>query len=907
MNASRKDIPAATTSQKHTEEPHSGKPSPQDDQESVNTNLENPEKERLKAHYDKQENWLKWGPYVSDRQWGTVREDYSDDGDAWNFTTHEMARSKTYRWGEEGLAGFSDENQRLCIGLGLWNGQDRILKERLFGLSNGQGNHGEDVKEIYYHLDGTPSHSYMKMLYKYPLQRFPYEELVAENANRTRLEPEYELMDTGCFDEDDYADVFIEFAKQDTEDFLFQYTAHNRGSVSRVLHIVPQLWFRNTWKADPAITKPEILNHGNNHLFIRSNHPGDYHCYTDGNPAFLFTNNESNNQLLYGVENATEFTKDGINDRIVNGDLKAVNPVESGTKAAIWHQFTLEPGESVRVRLRFSKVRLHRPFENFDNIFKQRILETDLFYADKLPANCSDDERNVKRQALAGLLWNKQFYCYAVNRWLNGDLGVVRPPEARKKSRNSHWKHFAAHDVLSMPDKWEYPWFAAWDSAFHCISFAALDADFAKRQLLLLVSANYMHPSGQLPAYEWDFGDVNPPVHALATWHVYKADKKDKGKGDLKFLVEMFNKLLLNFTWWVNQKDSEGNNIFEGGFLGLDNIGVFNRSAPVPGGGYLEQADGTSWMAMYALNMMEISMELAMADDAYESMVVKFSEHFLYIAGSMASMGETSSGLWDDRDGFYYDMLRKPDGTADRLRVRSMVGLIPMFAQILFEEEKWMQLPQLKARLEWFTKERPDLVELVSHWTDTKGNNEHLLSLLRGHRMKLLLRRMLDPAEFLSDFGIRSLSAQYRDEPYRYELDEQMFEVSYLPAESDSSMFGGNSNWRGPIWMPVNYLIISALRGFEEYYTDEFKIEYPTGSGEYASLSEIAYLISARLKRIFLKNENGERPGMGGNPKFQHDPYFKDYILFHEYFDGDHGRGLGASHQTGWTALVALL
>lgn len=874
----------------------------------MNSSLpENPEKKRLLAHYSNQENWLKWGPYLSDRQWGTVREDYSADGDAWNFISHEMARSKAFRWGEEGLGGFSDERQRFCIGLALWNGRDRILKERLFGLTNGQGNHGEDVKEIYYHIDGTPSHSYMKMLYKYPLQEFPYEKLIVENAARTRLEPEFELIDTGCFDQNEYADVFIEFAKNDTEDLLFKYTAYNRGTTAARLDLIPQLWFRNTWKADPAAERPEILNQGKNTLYIRSSDPGDYHCYADGNPEFLFTDNETNNQLLYQSANAGSYLKDGINERIVNNRHEAVNPAGCGSKAALWYKKTLEPGVAFTVRLRLSKSRLNEPFKDFDAIFDQRVAETDVFYDGQLPEQCKGDELNVKRQALAGLLWNKQFYSFEVNRWLNGDQGVVKPPAVRKKGRNSHWKHFAANDILSMPDKWEYPWFAAWDLAFHCISFAALDADFAKKQLLLLVSANYIHPSGQLPAYEWDFGDVNPPVHALATWHVYKADKKDKGRGDFKFLVEMFNKLLLNFTWWVNQKDSEGNNIFEGGFLGLDNIGVFNRSQPVPGGGFLEQADGTSWMAMYALNMMEISMELALEDDAYESMVVKFSEHFLYIAGSMAIMGEDSSGLWDDCDGFYYDMLRKPDGTADRLRLRSMVGLIPMFAQILFEEDKWLKLPQLKTRLEWFSKERPDLVSLVSHWTDTKGNNEHLLSLLRGHRMKLLLRRMLDPAEFLSDYGIRSLSAVYRDEPFRYELEEHKFEVDYLPAESDSGMFGGNSNWRGPIWMPMNYLLISALRGFEEYYTDEFKVEYPTGSGQYSSLSEIADHISLRLKQLFLKNEAGERPGMGGNPKFHHDPYFKDYILFHEYFDGDHGRGLGASHQTGWTALIALL
>ena len=865
------------------------------------------EQQRINNHYSGKANWLKWGPYVSDRQWGTVREDYSAGGDAWNYISHDMARSKAYRWGEDAIGGFSDEHQFLCMGLALWNGKDAILKERLFGLTNAQGNHGEDVKEIYYHLDGNPTHSYMKMLYKYPLAAFPYVPLIKENAKRSKHEPEFELIDTGLFDNDHYADVFIEYAKQDEDDILLRYTVFNRSAAAAVIDVIPQLWFRNTWCYGETKVMPEILNQGNNTILLRSADIGDYHCYTDGNPRLLFTNNESNNERLYEWKNDTPYVKDGINNYLVNGDKDAVNADHTGTKVGIWHRLTLAAGEGTTVNIRLSKNKKAKPFADFTATFEERIAENDAFYATKQQADASADEKNMQRQAWSGLFWNKQFYSFDVNRWLKGDAGQQRPPEIRKKGRNSHWKHFVANDILSMPDKWEYPWFAAWDLAFHCISFAALDPDFAKDQLLLMVSANYMHPSGQLPAYEWDFGDVNPPVHAMAAWHVYQADKKSKGKGDTDFLIELFNKLLINFTWWVNQKDSEGNNIFEGGFLGLDNVGVFNRSQPVPGGGFLEQADGTSWMAMYALNMLQISMELALQRSVVESMSIKFAEHFLYIAGSFSSMGEDSTGLWDDEDGFYYDMLRKPDGGADRLRLRSMVGLIPMYAQIVFDEAKWEKLPKLKQHMEWFMAKRPDLVKLVSHWTDTKGNNQHLLSLLRGHRMKLLLKRMLDTEEFLSDFGIRSLSKTYADNAYSYELDGTKYSVKYVPAESDSDTFGGNSNWRGPVWMPVNYLIIESLKNFQEYYTDDFKVEYPTRSGEYYSLEEIGKFIGQRLKSVFLQDEFGERPAMGGHPKLNHDQYFKDYIQFHEYFDGDTGKGLGASHQTGWTALVALL
>ena len=865
-----------------------------------------PEKQRLQHHYEGETNWLKWGPYVSDRQWGTVREDYSPEGDVWNHVSHDMARSKAYRWGEEGIGGFSDDQQFLCVGLALWNGKDSILKERLFGLTNGQGNHGEDVKEIYYHLDSSPTHSYMKMLYKYPLQAFPYEQLVKENASRNKLQPEFELIDTGLFDKDEYADVFIEYAKNNEEDLLVKYTIWNRSNLPATVEVIPQLWYRNTWNIGNNAVKPEILNQGD-YILLRSTDIGDYYCYREGDPKLLFTENESNNERLYQYPNASPYVKDGINEAIVNGNMTAVNSDQNGTKVGMWHHLTIPAGESREIRLRLAKVKQTEPFKDFEEVFTTRIAETNGFYATIYKATASAEEQSMQRQAWAGMFWNKQFYSYDINKWLRGDPGQPAPSEKRKRGRNSRWKHFVANDILSMPDKWEYPWFAAWDLAFHCITFASLDPDFAKGQLKLMVSSNYMHPSGQLPAYEWDFGDVNPPVHAMATWHVYQIDKKSKGRGDITFLIEVFNKLLINFTWWVNQKDSEGNNIFEGGFLGLDNIGVFNRSQPVPGGGFLEQADGTSWMAMYALNMMQISMELALHHQVFESMAVKFSEHFLFIAGSISNMGEDSHGLWDDEDGFFYDMLRKPDGTADRMRFRSLVGLIPLFAQVVFEEDKWEKLDLLKKSMNWFMVQRPDLVQLVSHWTDTKGNNDHLLSLLRGHRMKLLLRRMLDSNEFLSDYGIRSVSKVYDEQAYHYELDGFSYTMKYIPAESDSSMFGGNSNWRGPIWIPMNYLIIESLKNFQQYYTDDFRVEYPTGSSQYFSLAEIAELLSTRLKNIFLKNKDGERPVSGGHPKFNHDPYFKDYILFHEYFNGDNGQGLGAGHQTGWTGLVALL
>ncbi|MEX8547902.1 MAG: glucosidase [Mucilaginibacter sp.] len=865
------------------------------------------EQSRLNDHYSGKNNWLKWGPYLSERQWGTVREDYSANGDAWNYITHDMARSKAYRWGEEGIGGFSDDKQLLCLGLGLWNGKDAILKERLFGLTNSEGNHGEDVKELYYYLDSTPTHSYQKMLYKYVQETYPYEWLIGENGKRGKLDPEFELLDTGLFDQNRYFDVFIEYIKNAEDDILIQYTVHNRGNQQAQLHLLPQLWFRNTWSWDPASAKPNITHQDKNTLLLQDEALGSYYCHVDGDAEFLFTENETNNERLYQSANLTAFVKDGIHERVVKNNPAAVNPQKEGTKAAAWFRLTVPAEGNVQVRLRLSANHQPDPFDDFDTIVNNRIKEANDFYAEKQKTGASADENLVQRQAFAGMLWNKQYYFYDVDLWLKGDPGQPPPPKSRLSGRNHNWKHFLAEQILSMPDKWEYPWFAAWDMAFHCLTFAKIDPDFAKRQLILLVSAHYIHPNGQLPAYEWDFSDVNPPVHAMAAWQIYQLDKELNKKEDVAFLEGVFQKLLLNFTWWVNQKDSEGNNIFEGGFLGLDNIGVFNRSAPIPGGGFLEQADGSSWMAMYALNMMQISIELAMYNSVYENMAIKFSEHFLYIAGSIAYMGENSLGLWDDQDGFYYDLFRKPDGESDRVRLRTVVGLIPMFAVIVFDENKWNNLPRLKKQLDDFMNQRPDLVRLVSYWKDTKGNEQHLFSLLRGHRMKLLLRRMLNPEEFLSDYGIRSISKEYQEHPYHYLLNGRDYEVAYTPGESDTAMFGGNSNWRGPIWMPVNYLIIQSLHSFQEYYTDDFKVEYPTNSGKYSSLAEIAQALSYRLKSIFLKNDRDERPVFGGNEKLNLDPNFKDYILFHEYFHGDTGKGLGASHQTGWTGLIAIL
>ncbi|MRS61567.1 glucosidase [Larkinella terrae] len=853
--------------------------------------------------------WRAWGPYVSDRQWGTVREDYSADGDAWNYISHDMARSKAFRWGEEGIGGMSDRQQFLCLALALWNERDPILKERLFGLTNQQGNHGEDVKELYYYLDNVPSHSYMKMLYKYPQQAFPYELLVTENRRRSRQEPEFELIDTGIFNDDQYFDVFIEYAKNDEHDILVRYTVHNRGLEAAPLHLLPTLWFRNTLNWNEPDKKPVISQIGANQLLIQTRNMGTYHGYAEGDVRFLFTENETNNLRLYNAPNPAGFVKDGINNYVVNGLQEAVNPQQSGTKAAVYYRVTVPAKSSLTFKLRLTNRENSQPFADFDAVFATQKANADDFYATKQSPAATEDERLVQRQAWAGMLWSKQFYHFNVNKWLNGDEGEIPPPENRKTIRNANWKHLIASDIISMPDNWEYPWFAAWDLAFHCIILAEIDPDFAKEQLLLLLQEKYMHPNGELSAYEWNFSDVNPPVHALAAWKVYKADEAMNGKADTVFLQRVLHKLMLNFTWWVNRKDSEGNNIFEGGFLGLDNIGIFDRSAPLPGGGQLEQADGTSWMAMYSLTMMQIAMELALTNPVYEDLAIKYGEHFFYIAGSMANMGNIEGqGLWDEQDGFYYDMLRMPDGSWSRLRLRSLVGLLPLFAVQVAEDKKWEKLPRLVSHMTWFMAQRPDLAALVSNWRGENGSESmRLLSLLRGHRMKCLLRRMLDENEFLSPYGVRSLSKIYESQPFEYWLAGQNFTVRYTPAESDTGMFGGNSNWRGPIWLPVNYLLIQGLHRFYNYYGDDFKIEFPTGSGQFMTIRDVADRLSKRLNSIFLKDETGRRAVFGDNEKVQTDEHFKDYILFHEYFDGNTGKGLGASHQTGWTGLVALL
>jgi hypothetical protein len=869
----------------------------------------NAEKKRLEASRHAG-GWKKWGPYVTERQWGTVREDYSPYGNAWEYVSHDAARSKAFRWGEEGIAGISDEQQLLCFALALWNGRDPILKERLFGLTGNEGNHGEDVKEYYYYLDSTPTHSYMKMLYKYPQHEFPYSWLVEENRRRGKGAPEFELVETGLFNEDRYFDVFVEYAKAAPDDILIRLTAHNRGPEAATIHLLPTVWFRNTWAWGLNGHKPNMGVTARGGIEINQADLGKMWLLCEGEPKFLFCDNETNVKRLYHVDSHGYF-KDGINDYVVHNNLAAVNPSQMGTKAAAHYVFNIPAGKSAVVRLRLTNTATttDKALVDFEATYTQRLKEADEFYADVQWLLKDDDAKNVQRQAFAGMLWSKQFYYFDIPQWLNGDPGQPAPPRERKRGRNSEWLHLNNADIISMPDKWEYPWYAAWDLAFHCIPLARVDADFAKEQLLLLTREWYMHPNGQLPAYEWAFGDVNPPVHAWATWRVFQiARKLNDGKGDFVFLERVFQKLLLNFTWWVNRKDAHGMNIFQGGFLGLDNIGVFDRSAKLPTGGHIAQADGTSWMAMYSLNMMRISLELALQNPTvYQDMATKFFEHFLYIAGATANIGGEGINLWDQQDEFFYDVLHLPNDVTIPLKVRSMVGLIPLFAVETLEPELLDKLPEFKQRLEWFLNYRPDLASLVSRWQEHGKGERQLLSLLRGHRMKRLLKRMLDETEFLSDFGVRALSRVHDDHPYVFHVNGSDFTVKYQPAESDSGLFGGNSNWRGPIWMPVNYLIIESLQKFHHYYGDDFKIECPTGSGRFITINEVAKELSRRLTRIFLRDENGRRPVLGYSEKVQSDPHFRDYILFHEYFHGDNGRGVGASHQTGWTGLVAKL
>ncbi len=861
------------------------------------------------------EPWRRFGPYLSERQWGTVREDYSPHGNAWEYLPHDHARSRAYRWGEDGIAGISDDQQRLCLSLALWNGKDPILKERIFGLTNSEGNHGEDAKELYYYLDATPTHSYLKMLYKYPQREFPYAQLGEENGRRKgdSSQPEFELLDTGIFDDDRYFDVFVEYAKDGPEDVLMRVTVHNRGPEAATIHLLPQLWFRNTWSWKPDAKKPQLSLGKNGTVSAKHTEMGDYTLNCDGKPEILFCDNETNARRLFGQADAQGFFKDGLDEYVVHGNQSAVNPSRTGTKAGALYKLTIPAGKSTSVRLRLGKFTSAKPFADFDATFAARLREADEFYAALQADNVNADARNVQRQAFAGMIWSKQFFYYDIGEWINGDPGQFPPPNERKHGRNAEWQHLNNADIISMPDKWEYPWYAAWDLAFHCIPLALVDAEFAKHQLTLLTREWYMHPNGQLPAYEWAFGDVNPPVHAWATWRVFQMDRKERRErnpddpGDLAFLERVFHKLMLNFTWWVNRKDTQGRNIFQGGFLGLDNIGVFDRSAPLPTGGFINQADGTSWMAMYSLNLMRIALELAKHNMVYEDIATKFFEHFLHIAEAMNNIGDEGIGLWCDKDEFYYDVLNLPNGQSTPLKVRSMVGLIPLFAIETLEPELLEQLPGFAGRLEWMLKNRPDLAKLVSRWKDHGMGERHLLSLLRGHRMKALLKRMLDETEFLSDYGVRALSKVHEREPYRFNTSGNTMEVGYWPAESMSGLFGGNSNWRGPIWMPVNYLLIESLQKFHHYYGDEFKVECPTGSGQFMTLNEVADELSHRLAKLFLKGEDGQRPVLKYHPKLATDPHFKDYVLFHEYFHGDNGRGVGASHQTGWTGLVAKL
>ncbi len=864
-----------------------------------NTTRMNAEQSRLKDT-----GWKKWGPYVSDRQWGTVREDYSANGDAWNYITHDMARSKAYRWGEEGIAGICDRQQYLCFAIALWNKKDPIIKERYFGLSNPEGNHGEDVKEMYYYLDSTPTHSYMKTLYKYPQNEFPYSWLVDENKRRGRQNPEFEIMDTGIFDHNEYFDVFTEYAKNAQEDILIKITIYNRSDQDAPLNVMPTLWFRNTWGWGYDSRKPDLVGSSDKVISVFHKDLGQMWLHTEGDGRLLFCDNETNSRRLYNYDDGRRYYKDGINDYIVHG-ADTVNPKNMGTKAAVNYDLNIPAGKSVSLRLRLSED-ANYSFEDFDEIFDVRKTEADQFYNDVHGATMNPDRRLIQRQAFSGMLWNKQFFYTDVRHWLSGDKGMPRPPAQRLNARNSKWTHLNTRDIVSMPDKWEYPWFAAWDLAFHCLPLATIDMAFAKNQLILLTRDWYMHPNGQLPAYEWDFGDVNPPVHAMAVWNVYKTDKENNnGKGDTYFLERVFHKLMLNFTWWVNRKDQSGNNIFEGGFLGMDNIGVFDRNMHLPSGQHLEQADGTSWMAMYSLNLLRIATELTENDNAYADIASKFFEHFIYIVGAMSNLGENNEGLWDDEDGFFYDQIRFPDDGSVKMRVRSIVGLIPLFATEVLDEKDIMESPVFKDRMKWFAENRPDLASLVSRWNEKGTDGKHLISLLRGYRMKSLLRYMLDENEFLSDYGIRSLSKYHQKHPYHVSVNGVEFGISYVPGESDSGLFGGNSNWRGPIWMPINYLIIDSLHRFYMFYGDEFKIECPTGSGNFMNLKEVANELYARVSKLFMKNENGERPVYGKNQKLQNDPHFKDHILFYEFFDGDTGLGLGAAHQTGWTGLIA--
>ena len=873
-----------------------------------------PEHRRLEQARTGEIPWKSWGPYLSERQWGTVREDYSEGGDAWNYFTHDQARSRAYRSGEDGIAGFSDERQRLCLALALWNGVDPILKERMFGLTNGEGNHGEDVKEYWFYLDSTPTHSYMRCLYKYPQRAFPYEDLIATNRSRGKEDLEYELLDTGVFDDDRYFDVTVEYAKADHDDILMVVTAVNRGPEAATLHVLPTLWFRNTWSWGDEVTKPalEAVDGAADRVSVRATHPelGEWTFRADGSAQLLFCENETNNARLFGTPNASQYVKDAVNDYVVHGIADAVNPARTGTKVAALHVLELEPGESAAIRLRLTG---RAPADKeplgagFTRVMGARRTEADKFYEHVIPDTLSADGAMVMRQALAGLLWSKQYYEYDVHRWLREHgIDPWDPSAPANPMRNVPWFHMLADDVISMPDKWEYPWFAAWDLAFHCGPLALVDVDFAKHQIELLLLTRYMHPNGQIPAYEWNFSDVNPPVTAWAALFVYEREAEIRGHGDRAFLERVFHRLLTNFTWWVNRKDPDDRNLFQGGFLGLDNIGLFDRSAPLPGGGTLEQADGTAWMALYCQWMLQMAVELAKEDDAYVDMALKFVSHFVWIAVAMSpDLG--SGSLWDDEDGFYYDVLRRPDGSTVDLKVRSVVGLLPLCATTVFEGDVAERHPEFFERLQAGLARFADVLPQLAVRQDPNPEGRRIASLVDEQRARRVLTAMLDEDEFFGPHGIRAISRRHLEHPYEFDLQGQHYEVRYLPAESDSGMFGGNSNWRGPVWFPINFIILRGLIQLHRYYGDRFKIECPTGSGREMNLLEVATELGRRLATTFTDDASGHRPVFGGMEKFQSDPHWHDLVLFHEYFHGDNGAGIGASHQTGWTGLVANL
>ena len=872
------------------------------------------EEQRLHEARENKKPWRKWGPYLSERQWGTVREDYSSNGDAWHYFPHDQARSRAYQWGEDGLAGLCDEKMQLCLALALWNGKDPILKERLFGLTNSEGNHGEDVKEYYFYLDSTPTHSYMRMLYKYPQAAFPYDQLVTKNRERGRQQPEYELLDTGIFDDDRYFDVFVEYAKEDPENILIRINAVNQGPQTAVLHILPQLWFRNTWWRDRSAPKPCLCasKADNNFAVVVADHPslGSYRLYCEGSPELLFTENETNDERIFGRKNAGPYVKDGINNFIVEGRSECVNPAAKGTKMAAHYVAEIKPGKPQTFDLRLSMgagvTSGHEFGKHFDATLATRRREADEFFTTLAPAGVGDEELRVMRQGFAGLLWGKQTYIYDLDQWLEDRAADPYRPE-RANVRNREWFHMLNEDVISMPDKWEYPWFASWDLAFHAVALAFIDPDFASQQLDLMLRERYLHPNGQIPAYEWNFGDVNPPVHPWAAWFNYQFCREQTGTNAREGLRTCFNKLLLNFTWWVNRKDRSGRNVFEGGFLGLDNIGVFDRSSPLPTGGYLEQADGSAWMAFFSQNMLQMAIELALESPAYEEMAIKFYEHFAWIAGAMDRVGEHHDEMWDEQDGFYYDVLRFPDGSATRLKVRSMVGLLPLCAVSLYSRDVLERLPRFVERVRWFNRKHPELLANINSPEQEGHSGRYMLSMLSEQKLRRVLRYVFDEREFLSEYGIRSLSRFHLDNPYLFNCAGQEYRVGYVPGDSDSGMFGGNSNWRGPIWMPVNFMIVRSLLQLYSYYGDAFRIEFPTDSGRELTLFEIAYEISRRLIKIFLPGQNGVRPVFGSAVKFQHDPAWRDNLLFYEYFHGDSGAGIGASHQTGWTALVSAI